>query len=45
MNSRDRVLAAFNYEETDRVPIDLSGHHSSGIAAIAYLRLRKRPGP
>ena len=40
MNSRDRVLAAFNHEETDRVPIDLSGHHSSGIAAIAYLRLR-----
>ena len=40
MNSRDRVLAAFNHEETDRVPIDFSGHRSSGIAAIAYERLR-----
>ncbi len=40
MNSRDRVLAALNHKETDRVPIDLSGHHSSGISAIAYERLR-----
>jgi uroporphyrinogen decarboxylase len=41
MNSRDRVLAAFNHEETARVPIDFSGHRSSGIAAIAYAKLRK----
>jgi len=40
MNSRDRVLAALNHEETDRVPIDLSGYRSSGISAIAYERLR-----
>ena len=40
MNSRDRVLAALNHKDTDRVPIDLSGHHSSGISAIAYERLR-----
>jgi len=40
MNSRDRVLTAFNHEETARVPIDFSGHWSSGIAAIAYERLR-----
>ena len=51
MNSRDRVLAALNHEETDRVPIDLSGHRSSGISAIAYARLRDylglepRPSP
>ncbi len=38
---RERVLKALNHEETDRVPVDLSGHRSSGIAAIAYARLRK----
>lgn len=40
MTSRDRVLSALNHREPDRVPIDLSGHRSSGIAAIAYARLR-----
>jgi uroporphyrinogen decarboxylase len=40
VNSRSRVLAAFNHMETDRVPIDFSGHRSSGISAIAYPRLR-----
>ena len=41
MNSRDRVLAALDHRQPDRVPRDLSGHRSSGIAAIAYSRLRK----
>jgi len=40
MTSRERVLAALNHKEPDRVPIDLSGHRSSGIAAMAYARLR-----
>lgn len=40
MTSRDRVLTAFNHEQPDRVPIDLGGHRSSGIAAIAYAKLR-----
>ena len=40
MTSRERVLAALNHEETDCVPIDLSGHRSSGIAAMAYAQLR-----
>jgi len=40
MTPRERVLAALNHETPDRVPIDLSGHRSSGIAAIAYRRLR-----
>ena len=44
MNSRDRVLAAFDHQETERVPIDFSGHRSSGIAAIAYSKLRKYLG-
>jgi uroporphyrinogen decarboxylase len=40
MTSRERVLAALNHREPDRPPIDLSGHRSSGIAAVAYARLR-----
>ncbi len=40
MNARERVLAALNHREPDRVPIDFSGHRSSGIAALAYPRLR-----
>ncbi|HNQ89720.1 MAG TPA: uroporphyrinogen decarboxylase family protein [Verrucomicrobiota bacterium] len=41
MTSRERVLAALDHREADRVPVDLSGHRSSGIAAIAYARLRR----
>ena len=41
MDSRERVLTALDHREPDRVPVDLSGHRSSGIAAIAYARLRK----
>ncbi len=44
MNSRERVLTALNHREPDRVPIDFSGHRSSGIAAVAYARLRKHLG-
>jgi uroporphyrinogen decarboxylase len=44
MNSRERVLAALEHRETDRVAVDFSGHRSSGIAAIAYPRLRKYLG-
>ncbi len=40
MTSRQRVLSALNHQEPDRIPIDLSGHRSSGIAAMAYARLR-----
>lgn len=41
MNRRERVLAALNHQEADRVPIDFGGHRSSGIAAIAYAKLRQ----
>ncbi len=44
MTSRERVLASLNHREPDIVPIDFSGHRSSGIAAIAYARLRKHLG-
>ncbi|MEW6741759.1 MAG: uroporphyrinogen decarboxylase family protein [Planctomycetota bacterium] len=40
VTSRERVLSAFEHREADRVPLDLSGHRSSGIAAIAYAKLR-----
>jgi len=40
MISRERVLSALNHCEPDRIPVDLSGHRSSGIAAIAYAKLR-----
>ncbi len=40
MTSKERVLSALNHREPDRVPLDLSGHRSSGIAAIAYAKLR-----
>ncbi len=44
MKSRERVLTTLNHREPDRVPVDFSGHRSSGIAAIAYTRLRKHLG-
>lgn len=39
MTSRERVLAAINHKQPDRVPIDLSATPSSGISAIAYSNL------
>ena len=41
MTSRERILAALNHREPDRVPVDFSGHRSSGIAAMAYPKLRE----
>lgn len=44
MTSRERVLAALHHRDSDRPPLDLSGHRSSGIAAIAYAKLRQHLG-
>ena len=44
MDSRERVLAALEHREPDHVPVDLSGHRSSGIAAMAYPGLREHLG-
>ncbi|MBN2022827.1 MAG: hypothetical protein JW809_08520 [Pirellulales bacterium] len=44
MTPRERVLAALNHQEPDRVPIDFGGHRSSGIAALAYPKLRAALG-
>ncbi|MBN1582823.1 MAG: methyltransferase [Anaerolineae bacterium] len=42
--SRERVLKAVSHQEPDRVPIDLGGHRSSGIMAIAYNKLKQHLG-
>ncbi len=44
MTSRERILAAINHQQTDRVPVDLSATPSSGISAIAYSNLVKHIG-
>ena len=44
MTSRERILQALHHQETDRIPIDFSGHRSSGISAIAYPKLRRALG-
>jgi uroporphyrinogen decarboxylase len=44
VTGRERILSALSHKEPDRVPVDLSGHPASGIAAAAYARLRKALG-
>lgn len=40
MNSRERVLAALEHKEPDRVPIDFGAMDSTGATAVAYRKLR-----
>ncbi len=44
MKSRERVIAAVNHQVADRVPIDLGATKASGIAAIAYDRVKRALG-
>jgi len=44
MNSRERVAAALDFREPDRVPIDLGAIRASGINAVVYDDLKKRMG-
>jgi uroporphyrinogen decarboxylase len=44
MTSRERIIAALNHRETEQIPLDFSGHRSSGISPIAYARLRAHLG-
>jgi uroporphyrinogen decarboxylase len=44
MTSQERVLQSLNHHQPDRVPVDLSGHRSSSISAIAYPKLRAALG-
>jgi len=36
MNHRERVLAALNHQEPDRIPIDLGSTRNTGILALPY---------
>jgi uroporphyrinogen decarboxylase len=44
MTSRERVQRAVNFQEADRVPIDLGGMKASGITVKAYNALKARLG-
>ena len=44
VTSRERILHALRHEPADRLPIDLGGTRQSGIAALAYARLRRHSG-
>ncbi len=44
MNSRERVSKAVNFEQPDRVPIDLGAMRASGISAALYAKLKRRMG-
>jgi uroporphyrinogen decarboxylase len=40
MNSRERLLAALNHQEPDRIPFDLGSTQVTGIHTVAYRNLR-----
>ncbi|MFM7180757.1 MAG: hypothetical protein ACKO2G_04745 [Verrucomicrobiales bacterium] len=44
MNSRERILAAIEHRQPDKVPVDLGATPSSGISAIAYGKLKAHLG-
>lgn len=44
MTSRERVLAAIEHRQPDRVPVDLGSTPSSGISAVAYGKLTEYLG-
>ena len=44
MNSRERVMAALNHRQPDRVPVDLGGSVVTGIHASALAKLRAALG-
>jgi uroporphyrinogen decarboxylase len=44
MKSRERVLKTINFQEADRVPIDLGGLKASGIAVETYDQVSRKLG-
>jgi uroporphyrinogen decarboxylase len=44
MDSRERLLAALNHREPDRIPFDLGATQVTGIHVVAYRRLREYLG-
>ncbi|MCL5071286.1 MAG: hypothetical protein M1308_10390 [Actinobacteria bacterium] len=41
MTHRERIIAALNHKESDRVPVDLGSTESTGITWIVYNKLKK----
>lgn len=41
LTSRERVLAAIDHREPDRLPVDLGGFRATGIMAMAYADLKE----
>jgi uroporphyrinogen decarboxylase len=44
MNSRERILAALDHKEPDRIPVDLGSTQVTGIHVVAYRNLRAALG-
>jgi len=44
MTSRERIRRAINYQEIDRIPLDMGSTVASGIQASIYAKLRKTLG-
>jgi len=44
MNSRQRILAAIEHREPDKVPVDFGSNPASAISAVAYNNLKKHLG-
>lgn len=44
MTSRERIVAALNFQPTDRLPKDLGGMRSTGISVFSYQALRHALG-
>ena len=44
MNSKERLRTSLTHQTPDTFPVDFGAHRSSGIAAIAYARLKKALG-
>ncbi len=44
MTSRQRILAALNFQPVDRLPKDLGGMRSTGVSAFTYQALRRALG-
>jgi len=44
MTPRERIVAAIRHQPTDLLPIDFGGMRSTGIAAIAYNKLKQHLG-
>lgn len=44
MTSRERVLAAINHKEPDKVPVDCGAMRSTSIMGVAYNKLKKYLG-